>query len=126
VGDRKKLSRRERQIIEVLYARGAASVAEVAAALADSPTPQAVRRLLEILVEKGHARRNDGRPVAYRPAQSRRKAGAQALRGVLDTFFGGALDEALSVHLESPRTQLTDEQLARIISLIEEAQKQDK
>jgi predicted transcriptional regulator len=81
----------------------------------------AVRRMLQILEEKGHLRRRQkGREVLYFASQSKLKAGATALQHVLDTFFGGAVDEALAVHLAN-KELLRPEQLARMLELIEKA-----
>jgi predicted transcriptional regulator len=118
-----QLSRRERQILDVLHAEGSATVATVTAKLPEAPTDMAVRRMLHILEEKGHARRlgKEGREVIYAPVVSKSRAGLAALRHVLDTFFGGAVDEALAVHLASRGTKLSAEQQQRIQSLIDSA-----
>ena len=114
--------------MNVLHAEGSASVAMVQARLPDPPTDMAVRRLMHILEEKGHAKRlrKDGREVIYAPAQSRARAGLQALKQVLDTFFGGAVDEALAAHLTRKDAALTDGQAARIQDLIDEARKEGR
>jgi len=123
-----QLSRRERQILDVLHAEESASVATVQAKIPDPPTDMAVRRLLHILEEKGHVRRlrKEGREVIYTPAQSKARAGLQALRHVLDTFFGGAVDEALAAHLTRKDAALTDEQAGRIQQLIDAAKKEGR
>jgi predicted transcriptional regulator len=127
MADPSKLSRRERQIMDRLYARRKATVNEVRGDLPDPPTDKAVRRMLEILEEKGHVkRRKDGREFVYRPTQSKKLAGERALRHVLETFFGGALDQAVAVHLGSKKSDLTDEELARLSQLIEEARQQGR
>lgn len=121
-----QLSRRERQILDVLHAEESATVATVQAKIPDPPTDMAVRRLMHILEEKGHVKRlrKEGREVIYAPAQSKARAGLSALRHVLDTFFGGAVDEALAAHLTRKDAALTDEQAERIQQLIDEAKKQ--
>ena len=128
MNDPAQLSRRERQIMNVLHAAGTASVATVQAQLPDPPTDMAVRRLMHILEEKGHAKRvrKEGREVIYAPAQSRARAGLQALTQVLDTFFGGAVDEALAAHLTQKDAALTDGQASRIQFLIDEARKEGR
>lgn len=128
MADPSHLSRRERQIMNALHAQGSATVAVVRSKLPDPPTDMAVRRLLHILEEKGHVKRlrKDGREVIYAPAQSRARAGLHALRQVLDTFFGGAVDAALAAHLTSKDAALTDEQTARIQQLIDEARKEGR
>ena len=82
------LSRRERQIMDIIYARGEATAAEVLAGMADPPTKTAVRTLLRILEEKGHLRhRQEGQTYVYKPSRPRNRAGRSALRRVLDTFY---------------------------------------
>jgi predicted transcriptional regulator len=121
------LSRRERQIMDVVFAKGEATVNQVCAEIPDSPTPMAVRRMIHILEEKGHLRRgqDEGREVVYLPVQSKARAGLNALQGVLDTFFGGALDEALAAHLVK-KENLSDEQLNRMQALIDRARKEGR
>ena len=111
--------------MDILHAGGTATVAAVRSRLPDPPTDMAVRRLMHILEEKGHARRagKEGREVIYAPAQSRERAGLRALRHVLDTFFGGAVDEALAAHLTGRSARLTSEQAGRIQKLIDDARK---
>ena len=121
--DPKKLSRRERQIMDIVYLLGEAAVREVQPRLPDPPTDMAVRRMLQILEEKGQLRRRSlGREVVYAPAQSKARAGLHALQHVLDTFFGGAVDEALAAHLASKETP-SPQQLVRMRRAIEEARK---
>ena len=92
MSDHSKLTRRERQIMDVLFTRGEATVNQIAEALPDPPTPMAVRRMMHILEEKGHLRRREqGREVVYAPKQSKDKAGRSAFEKVLETFFGGSL-----------------------------------
>lgn len=120
------LSRRERQIMDILFAEGEGTVKQVQAGLPDAPTEMAVRRLLQILEEKGLLRRRkEGRAVVYMPRTSKRRAGTHALKHVLDTFFGGAVDEALAAHLSS-KENLTDDQIQRLEQLIENARNQTR
>ena len=122
------LSRRERQIIDILHAQGGATVAQVQARLPDPPTDMAVRRLMHILEEKGHVNRKgkDGREVIYASIQSKARAGLHALKHVLDTFFDGAVDEALAAHLTRKDARLTDEQAARTQRLIDSARQEGR
>jgi predicted transcriptional regulator len=121
------LSRRERQIMDVLYAKGGATVMEVVAQLPKAPTDKAVRRLLQILEEKGHVqRRKGGREFVYRPIQSKLRAGKQAMQRLLDTFFDGALDKAFAVQLGAKDAKITDEQLERMMELIAQARKKGR
>jgi predicted transcriptional regulator len=118
---RTHLSRRESQIMDILFAKGEATVRQIQAELPEPPTDMAVRRLLHILEEKGHLRRRrQGREVVYIPKQSKQRAGSNAFQHVLDTFFGGAVDEALATHLAS-REAISDEQLLRMQELIKKA-----
>lgn len=122
------LSRRERQIMDVLHSEAGATVAIVRSRIPDPPTDMAVRRLLHILEEKGHVKRigKEGREVIYAAAQSKARAGLAALRHVLNTFFGGAMDEALAAHLTGKGGALTKEQSERIQKLIEAAKREGR
>jgi BlaI family transcriptional regulator, penicillinase repressor len=101
-------------------------VRQVQAGLPDPPTHMAVRRMLQILEEKGQLRRRPkGREVVYLPAQSKARAGLSALQHVLDTFFSGSVDEALAAHLAS-KAAASPEQLARMRKLIERARKEGR
>jgi predicted transcriptional regulator len=121
------LSRRERQIMDIVFARGEATVRQVCEALPDPPTPMAVRRLMHILEEKGHLnRRGHGREVIYLPRQTREKAGRTAFQRVLETFFSGSLEEALSAHLLSRQNKITGEERDRLVKLIEKARKEGR
>ncbi|HVT79243.1 MAG TPA: BlaI/MecI/CopY family transcriptional regulator [Phycisphaerae bacterium] len=119
---RPHFSRRERQIMDILFARGEASAADVQAALPDAPGYSAVRALLRILEEKGHVRhREEQGKYIFSPTVSRTRAAQSALRRLLDTFFAGSLEEAISTHLTDPKTRLSPEQLKRLTALIEQA-----
>ena len=121
------LSRRERQIMDVLFARGEATVNQIAEALPDPPTPMAVRRMMHILEEKGHLRRREqGREVVYAPKEAKDKAGRSAFEKVLETFFGGSLEEALAAHLVSRKDGVSAGERERLISLIEKARKEGR
>ena len=119
--DPSTLSRRERQIMDILFARGEATVCQIQGSLEDPPTVMAVRRMLHILEEKGHLKRHqDGREVVYSPRESRKIAGSNALKHVLDTFFSGAIDDALAAHF-ARKEEVSPEQLARLQELIAQA-----
>src|SRR5260221_10957291 len=119
-----QLSRRERQIMDSIFARGEATVRQIQGDLPKPPTDMAVRRMLHILEEKGHLRRRqNGREVVYLPAQSKKRAGVSALRHVLDTFFGGAMDAALAAHLADKET-ISTEHLAKLQALIDQARQE--
>lgn len=122
----KELSRRERQIMDILFSCGEATVKQVQTQLPDAPTEMAIRRLLQILEEKGHLRRRkDGRAVVYSPRQSKQRAGLNALRHVLETFFGGEVDQALAAHLSS-KEEVTPDQLKRLQKLIRDARNKNE
>jgi predicted transcriptional regulator len=122
-----ELSRRERQIMDVVYARGEASAAQVQGGLADAPSYSAVRALLAILVQKGHLKhRVDGGRYIYLPTRRRSHAGRSALRRVLDTFYEGSLEKAVAALLQGSEANLTGEELARLGELIEQARKEGR
>jgi len=116
------LSRRERQIMDAVFALGEATVNQVVGTIPSPPTSMAVRRMMHILEEKGHLRRREnGREVMYLPRQAKAKAGRSAFQRVLETFFGGSLEEALAAHLLSRKDSVSDEERERLIALIEHA-----
>src|SRR5438132_7646148 len=119
-----RLSRRERQIMDIVYRRGAATAADVLAELDDPPSNTAVRTLLRILEEKGHLKhRQEGLKYVYHPTRPRGHAGRSALRRVLQTFFDGSLEKAVAAHLGDAANDLSPEQLARLAELIQQARK---
>jgi predicted transcriptional regulator len=119
------LARRERQILDILHRRGRATAQEVLADLPDPPSYSAIRALLKILVEKGHARHQaDGPRYVYSPAEAPAKAKKAALRHLLDTFFEGSAELAVTALLDSRERKLTPEQLDRLAERIEAARKQ--
>ncbi len=121
------VSRRERQILEAIYARGEASARQVLFEIPDPPTYTTVRILLRILEQKGHLKhRKVGREYVYYPIRSRARAGLSAFRRVLRTFFDGSLERAVSAHLGDRRTTFTKEELARMAELIARARHKEK
>ena len=118
------LSRRERQIIDILYSQGRATAAEVQAALPDPPSYSAVRAMLRILEEKGHVRHEqDGPRYVYVPTVARENAKKSALRHVLQTFFDGSASQAISALLDDQSARLSDAELDRLAGIIERARK---
>jgi BlaI family transcriptional regulator, penicillinase repressor len=118
------LSRRERQIIDILYAQGSATAAEVQAALPEPPSYSAVRAMLRILEEKGHVRHEqDGPRYIYRPTLARDNAKKSAMRHMLQTFFDGSAEQAISALLDDHTTRLSDAELDRLARMISEARK---
>ena len=119
------LSRRERQIMDVLHARGWTSAAGVREALPDPPSYSAVRALLRILETKGHIRhRADGARYLYQPIRSRREASRSALQRVVATFFRGSISQAVAALLEKADTQLSEQELDQLEELIKQAKKE--
>lgn len=118
------LSRRERQIMDVVYARGKASAAEIHAALPDAPTYTTVRGLLRVLVEKGHVRHEQqGRRYVYLPSTPRDKAGASSIAHVVRTFFAGSPADAMAALLGSQKGRISDAELARLAALVAKARR---
>jgi len=119
------LSRRERQILDILYSRGRATAAEIQAALADAPGYSAIRALLRILEEKGHIRHEtDGPRYVFLPKVSRQKARVAALRHMLQTFFDGSAAEAAAALVDGSAAKLSKEELDQLEALIERARKE--
>jgi len=116
------LSRRERQIMDILYRHGKATAAEVQAGLPDAPGYSAVRALLRILEEKGHVRHAaDGPRYVYSPVVTRERAKRSALEHVLNTFFDGSAAQVVAALVELAPPDLDDAELARLRRLIEDA-----
>lgn len=121
------LSRRERQIMEIVYARGEASATEVLREIPDAPTRTSVRTLLRILEEKGHLMHTRrGREFYYQPKRPRQHAGQSAFHRVLQTFFDGSLEKAVAAYLADRKTGPSPEELERLSHLITQAKKKDK
>ena len=117
--DHVHLTRRERQIMDVLYEQGEASVGEVRRALPNAPSYSAVRALMRKLLDKGHASyREDGARYVYRPVLARNRARRSALQRVVNTFFDGSAADAV-VGLLGGERDLTEEELARIQATLE-------
>jgi predicted transcriptional regulator len=118
------LSRRERQIMDILYERGEASAVDVHANLPDPPSKTAVRTLLRILEEKGHLKHHQrGLTYFYQPNRPRGHAGRSAFQRVLRTFFDGSLAKAVAAHLGDSAAHFTPEELARLADVINQARK---
>ena len=116
------LSRRERQIMDVLYASGRATAAEVQTALPEAPSYSAVRAMLRILEDKGHVRHEqDGPRYVYAPTVPVENAKRFALRHMLHTFFDGSAEQAISALLDEPSSKLSDAELDRLARLISQA-----
>ena len=119
------LSRRERQIMDILYRKGRATAAEIQAALPDPPSYSAVRAKLRVLEEKGHVRhREQALKYVYLPAVTRDKAKRSALKHLLETFFDHSVEQAVAALLEGSAAKLSEGELDRLAKLIEAAKKE--
>ncbi len=124
---RSQLGRRERQIVEVLYRLGKASVAEVRANLPDPPTYSAVRGMLNLLEEKGHVKhKRDGIRYVYVPAVNPAKARQSALRHLISTFFEGSPTAAAAALLEMSAKSLSAEERHQLAALIAQREKEGR
>ncbi len=122
--DHAALTRRERQIMDILFRMGRATAAEVMAELPSEPSYSTVRTQLRVLEQKGHVRHeNDGVRFVYMPVVARHAARKSALRHVVETFFDGSPEKAMAALLGSEGSKLSDDQLDRIAGLIDKARK---
>ena len=122
--DHRDLSRRERQILDILYQRGRATAAEVQTALPEPPSYSAVRALLRILEDKGHVRHEqDGPRYVYLPTVARDNAKRSAMRHMLQTFFDGSAEQAISALLDESSAKLSTAELDRLARMIDTARK---
>ncbi len=121
------LSRRERQIMDVIYRLGTATASEVREALPDAPSYSAVRTLLRILEEKGHVtHRQDGPRYVFAPVVSRDAARETALQQVVRTFFDGSPTDAVAALLDMSGDRLTSAEFTELEQLIERAKREGK
>jgi predicted transcriptional regulator len=121
-----QLSRRERQIMDIIYAKERASVSDVRKAMSDAPSYSAVRALMRILEEKGHLKHTaEGNRYIYHPTRDRKAASRSALKRVLKTFFNGSAEQALAALLET-KAGATPEELKRMSKLIDQARKEGR
>lgn len=122
-----KLSRREREIMEIIYRRGQATAAEVFADLGQNPTYSAVRSFLRILEEKGYLLHSKlGKQYLYHPVTSRENAMKTSVQDLLATFFNNSTEQAIAALLDFDRAKLTDADLDRMEALIEKARKEGR
>jgi predicted transcriptional regulator len=121
------LSRRERQIMDVIYRQGRATAAEIRQQLPDPPSYSAVRAMLRILEEKGHLKhQEDGPRYVFYPTLHRDLAKQSAVRQLLRTFFDGSTEQAVAALIDMSAAKLSDDQLDRIADLIEQARKEGR
>ncbi len=121
------LSRRERQIMDLLYKRGRSSAAEVREAMPNAPTYSAVRAMLRILEEKGHIKHQaEGLKYVYTPTVTHDKAKRSAVKHLLDTFFKDSPDQVVAALLDVSSSRLTAAELDRMAEVIEKARKEER
>jgi predicted transcriptional regulator len=120
------LSRRERQIMDVIYRRGEATALDVIEDLPDPPTYSAVRALLAVLERKGHVKHTtEGTKYVYSATRSRQRAAKSAIKRLLSTFFDNSVEKAVATLLEGSDSRLSEKDLDRLSQLIDKA-KEDK
>jgi BlaI family transcriptional regulator, penicillinase repressor len=125
--NRPQLTRRERQIMDIVYRAGRATAMEIHAALPDPPTYSAVRAKLAVLEQKDHLKhQEDGPRYVYLPAVPHDRASRSALRHLLDTFFGGSAANAAAALLDPSVTDLSEAELESLSHLIEKARKETR
>lgn len=116
-----QLSRRERQIMDIIYAKGEATASEVAGAMTDAPSYSAVRALLRILEEKGMLKhREDGKRYIFLPTEPVQKASRSALKNIVNTFFEGSLVNAVAALVDG-KEKISPEEIQRLESIIKQA-----
>ena len=122
----KDLSRRERQIMQVIFSQGSATAKQIVAEIPDPPSRTAVRTILTILVEKKLLKhKRAGREFVYSPTSSKEKASRGALENVLQTFFGGSIENLIASHFADPKSSHDLESLKRMERMIKEARKKE-
>ncbi len=116
---RSDLSRREREILEIIYQRGECTANEIQSSLHDDLANATVRTQLRSLEAKGAVEhRRVGKQYVYQPSVPRTSAAISALRRVVDVFFKGSMDDALAAHLADPKTKLSDDEVKRLRRLL--------
>jgi len=121
------LSRRERQIMDVIYSKGRATAAEVLEEIPQPPGYSAVRAMLRLLEEKGYLRHEqDGPRYVFLPTLSRERARQSAMKQLLQTFFDNSAEQAVAALLDMSRARLSDAELDRLSEMIERARKEGR
>ncbi len=122
-----KFSRREREMMDVIYAKGRATAADVRTALKSPPSYSAVRATLRILEEKGHVRHEyDGPSYVYLPVRSSNDTSRSALRQLLDTFFSGSAEHAVAALLDVANARLSAQERERLLKMIRRAEEEGR
>jgi predicted transcriptional regulator len=121
------LTRREREIMDIVYRLGRASAQDVLNNLAEPPSYSAVRALLRLLEERGHVKHvEEGARYVYLPAVARGEARKKAIAHVVSTFFGGSVEQAMLTLVESSRAKLSKDELDRLAEIVEQARQEGK
>jgi BlaI family penicillinase repressor len=119
------LSRRERQIMDILFARGRATGQDIQAGLLDKPSYSSVRTILRVLERKGHVRHlEEGLRYVYEPTVPREAASRSALQRIIRTFFDGSAKEAVAALLDPAAFQLSDNELSELARMVDRAKKE--
>lgn len=118
-----QLSRREREVMDIIFARSEATLSQILEDMESPPTRPALRSILTILEGKGHLthRQDGGREFIYQPVHSREEVGQSTLSRVIGTFFGGSLTQAMAAYLSHPQTQLSADEVAELHRFLDEA-----
>jgi BlaI family penicillinase repressor len=125
--DPAKLSRREREIMDILFSQGSATTESIREAMRTPPSGNAVRALLVILETKGFLKRHrQGREYSYVPVVARSQAGGNALQHVLETFFEGSFEKAFAAHLNRNKEEMSADDYDRLKQLIDGTQEETK
>ena len=125
--EEQKLFRRERQIMEVIYQLGKATVAEISEKLPQAPTSGAIRRMLNILEQKNMVKGEYVGPrKVYTPVVERKKARSEVLNKVVKTFFGGSSTQAIASIIENDKSEFSDEEKELFLSMMERAKKEGR
>jgi BlaI family penicillinase repressor len=123
----KHFTRREEQIMDILFQRGEASVSDLMELLPEAPTAGAVRRMLNLLYAKGAVKyRHDGAKKVYRAAVRKMRAGTKALSHVVETFFGGSAANAMAALFQNETLKLTESEKETLSDLIEKAKERGR
>jgi predicted transcriptional regulator len=121
------LSRREREMMNLIFRTGKATAGEVRDAMPDPPSYSAVRATLSVLEQKGHLRhQHDGTRYVYTPTQNREKARISALEQLLTTFFDGSTTSVVAALLERSKDRMTEEELIRLSTMIDDARREGR
>ena len=118
-----QLSRREREVMDIIFALSEATLSQILEDMESPPTRPALRSILTILEGKGHLthRQDGGREFIYQPVHSREEVGQSTLSRVIGTFFGGSLTQAMAAYLRHPQTQLSADEIAELRRFLDEA-----